>query len=98
MRRRLGKFLPIVLIALLVQIFAPVGRPGRERSRFRSAAWGRHLPWRRDFGSRAISPASPVPTTAVRFATWPKPARPVDTTRAAFTLGPIARPRTRGLA
>jgi hypothetical protein len=25
MRRRLGKFLPIVLIALLVQIFAPIG-------------------------------------------------------------------------
>ena len=25
MRRRLGKFLPIVLIAVLVQIFAPVG-------------------------------------------------------------------------
>ena len=25
MRRRLGKFLPIVLIALMVQIFAPIG-------------------------------------------------------------------------
>ena len=25
MRRRLGKFLPIVLIAVLVQIFAPIG-------------------------------------------------------------------------
>ena len=25
MRRRVGKFLPIVLIALMVQIFAPIG-------------------------------------------------------------------------
>ena len=41
MRRRLRKFLPIVLIALMVQIFAPIGAMlGGQHRRFRSPACG----------------------------------------------------------
>ena len=76
MRRRLGKFLPIVLIAVLVQIFAPIG-----------ATWAASIAASdplhaavichgnaASVPNRPINPASPAPTTAVRFATWFTPA------------------------
>ena len=85
MRRRLGKFLPIVLIAVLVQIFAPIG-----------ATWAASIAASDPLhaavichGNAASTPnqtdqsGQPARTTAaVRFAAWFTPARPVDAPQA----------------
>lgn len=86
MRRRLGKFLPIVLIAVLVQIFAPIG-----------ATWAASIAASDPLHAAAICHGNATPNQTDQSG-QPRAHDCCSICNVVHTGGPVATPQAAGVA